>query len=66
MDDFADYYRVLRATDGKTYQLASFKGKQPVVLFFYPKAATPGCTKEVRAMHSIRGSASSCARIIPA
>lgn len=24
------------------------EGKSPVVLFFYPKAATPGCTKEVR------------------
>lgn len=26
--------------------LASFQGKQPVVLYFYPKADTPGCTKE--------------------
>jgi peroxiredoxin len=66
MDDFADYYRVLRATDGKTYQLASYKGKQPVVLFFYPKAATPGCTKEVRTTFSRRSSTCSCARIIPA
>ena len=28
--------------------MSTFKGKNPVVLFFYPKAATPGCTKEVR------------------
>ena len=27
-------------------QLQSTTGKAPVVLFFYPKAATPGCTKE--------------------
>lgn len=26
--------------------MSSFKGKSPVVLFFYPKAGTPGCTKE--------------------
>lgn len=26
--------------------LADFKGKQSVVLYFYPKADTPGCTKE--------------------
>ena len=35
------------ATDqhGKTIQLSDFKGKK-VVLFFYPKASTPGCTVE--------------------
>ncbi len=31
-----------------TVSLSSFKGKKPIVLFFYPKASTPGCTKEVR------------------
>ncbi len=30
---------------GKTLTLASLKGKN-VVLYFYPKADTPGCTKE--------------------
>jgi peroxiredoxin Q/BCP len=30
---------------GKNFQLSSLKGKQ-VVLYFYPKADTPGCTKE--------------------
>ncbi len=30
---------------GKTVTLKSFKGKQ-VVLYFYPKDDTPGCTKE--------------------
>ena len=30
---------------GKTVQLDNFKGKI-VVLFFYPKASTPGCTAE--------------------
>ncbi len=31
--------------DGKTHTLAEYRGK-PVVLFFYPKDGTPGCTKE--------------------
>lgn len=30
--------------DGKKVSLAQFKGKQNVVLYFYPKAMTPGCT----------------------
>jgi peroxiredoxin Q/BCP len=30
---------------GKTIQLSDFKGKK-VVLYFYPKDDTPGCTKE--------------------
>ena len=31
--------------DGKTIKLSQFLGK-PVILFFYPKDDTPGCTKE--------------------
>ncbi|GLI71447.1 hypothetical protein VaNZ11_016662 [Volvox africanus] len=46
MDVYPDYFRVLKTSKGGTVSLSSFKGKQPVVLFFYPKAATPGCTKE--------------------
>ena len=33
------------ATGGRTVSLASMAGK-PFVLYFYPKADTPGCTKE--------------------
>ena len=33
------------ADDGKKVKLSEFKGK-PVVLYFYPKDDTPGCTKE--------------------
>jgi peroxiredoxin Q/BCP len=33
------------AQDGKTFHLAAAKGK-PVVVYFYPKDETPGCTKE--------------------
>jgi peroxiredoxin Q/BCP len=32
--------------DAKTLSLKDFKGKKNVVLFFYPKAMTPGCTLE--------------------
>lgn len=32
-------------TGGRTVALAEFRGK-PVVLYFYPKDDTPGCTKE--------------------
>lgn len=35
----------LPATSGRTVSLASLKGK-PFVLYFYPRADTPGCTKE--------------------
>ena len=31
---------------GNWYKLSSYKGKSPVVVYFYPKAETPGCTKE--------------------
>jgi peroxiredoxin Q/BCP len=32
--------------DGKTWKLAEFAGKKVVLLYFYPKDDTPGCTKE--------------------
>ena len=31
---------------GKTVRLSEYRGKQSVVLYFYPKDDTPGCTKE--------------------
>lgn len=33
-------------TSGKTFRLSDFYGKQAVVLYFYPKDSTPGCTTE--------------------
>ncbi len=35
-----------RDQTGKTWNLADFTSKQDVLLYFYPKDATPGCTKE--------------------
>jgi peroxiredoxin Q/BCP len=32
--------------EGKTWKLADALGKQVVLLYFYPKDDTPGCTKE--------------------
>jgi len=40
----------LPGSDGKTYSLDQFKGKSVVVLAWFPKAFTGGCTKECKAM----------------
>src|SRR5262245_9500421 len=32
--------------DGKTWKLSDHLGKQSVLLYFYPKDDTPGCTKQ--------------------
>ena len=36
----------LSSYDGKPVSLEDFRDKQAVVLYFYPKDDTPGCTKE--------------------
>jgi thioredoxin-dependent peroxiredoxin len=40
----------LAASDGKTYHLADFKGKKAVVLAWFPRAFTQGCTIECRSL----------------
>ena len=40
----------LQASDGKTYRLADFKGKETVVLAWFPKAFTQGCTLECKSL----------------
>lgn len=40
----------LTASDGKTYRLADFRGKQAVVLAWFPKAFTSGCTIECKSL----------------
>lgn len=37
----------LRDEQGNVVRLADFRGKSPVVLIFYPKDSTPGCTKQL-------------------
>ena len=36
----------LPSTEGREIALKEFRGKKNVVLYFYPKDDTPGCTKE--------------------
>jgi peroxiredoxin Q/BCP len=35
---------ILPSSVGGTVELAALLGKQPIVLYFYPRADTPGCT----------------------
>src|SRR5687767_1295579 len=43
-DDAPDFELV--GSDGKTHKLADYKGKQAIVIAWFPRAFTPGCTKE--------------------
>ena len=36
----------LPTSDGRPISLSDFAGRRTVVLYFYPKADTPGCTKQ--------------------
>jgi peroxiredoxin Q/BCP len=40
----------LHATDGKVYRLAEFRGKKAVVVAWFPKAFTRGCTIECKSL----------------
>jgi len=40
------------ATGGRTVSLSALRGK-PFILYFYPKADTPGCTKEACAFQEV-------------
>ena len=42
----------LKASDGKTYTLDQFKGKSGVVIAWFPKAFTGGCTKECKSLRA--------------
>ena len=44
----------LQGSDGKTHSLADFKGKQAVVVAWFPKAFTPGCTTECKNVRAAR------------
>ena len=45
----------LDATGGRQISLDQFQGKQAVVLYFYPKDDTPGCTTEACAFRDLSG-----------
>ena len=40
----------LPGSDGKTYKLSQFQGKKGVVIAWFPKAFTGGCTKECKSL----------------
>lgn len=40
----------LTGSDGRTYRLADFKGRKGVVIAWFPKAFTGGCTSECKSM----------------
>lgn len=40
----------LKASDGRTYQLSDYRGRQTVVLAWFPKAFTSGCTLECKSL----------------
>ena len=40
----------LPASDGATYRLSDFRGKKAVVIAWFPKAFTGGCTAECRSL----------------
>src|SRR4051812_25754557 len=44
----------LKDQDGTTVRLSSFKGRKALV-YFYPKADTPGCTTQSCALRDIAG-----------
>jgi peroxiredoxin Q/BCP len=44
----------LKANDGSTVKLADFKGRR-VLVYFYPKADTPGCTQQTCLLRDIAG-----------
>lgn len=44
----------LQSTDDTEVSLSDFKGKRAVVLYFYPKDDTPGCTAEACSFRDLR------------
>jgi len=40
----------LQGSDGKTWRLSDFRGRQAVVLAWFPKAYTSGCTVECKSL----------------
>ncbi len=45
---------VLTNQDGETVDLGTYRGRR-VLIFFYPKASTPGCTQQACGLRDIAG-----------
>ena len=46
----------LSARSGKTISLHDFRGSKDVLVYFYPKDDTPGCTREACSLRAVRAS----------
>lgn len=53
----------LTGSDGKKYSLKDFTGKT-VVLYFYPKDDTPGCTKEACGFKALHTKITKCSAVV--
>ena len=45
----------LKNQNGETVSLKDFRGEKNVVLYFYPKASTPGCTTQACGLRDAMG-----------
>src|SRR5690625_7681227 len=45
----------LKNQNGETVSLKDFRGEKDVVLYFYPKASTPGCTTQACGLRDVMG-----------
>ncbi|MFZ8934442.1 MAG: thioredoxin-dependent thiol peroxidase [Bacteriovoracaceae bacterium] len=54
----------LKNQKGKTIKLRDYKGKKNVVLYFYPKAMTPGCTVQACAIRDNKTSFSKLKTVV--
>jgi thioredoxin-dependent peroxiredoxin len=55
-DEAPDF--ALTGSDGRVYRVSEFRGRRPVVLAWFPKAFTGGCTAECRSIASSRAALS--------
>ena len=53
----------LQSDSGQPIQLSDFKG-QPVVLYFYPKDDTPGCTREACAFRDLNSEMAAAGAVV--
>ena len=49
---------------GDCVNLADFKGKKNVVVYFYPKALTPGCTTQACSLRDVQAELDACDTVV--
>jgi peroxiredoxin Q/BCP len=53
----------LKSDSGKSVKLSDFKG-QPIVVYFYPKDDTPGCTREACAFRDLKSEITAAGAVV--